>query len=124
MDEQELKGIEEIKLERQTYTVGKLIELEAMFDDVYLDYLLEESMFRLQIVQRPFAQVMQQEKIIASYPSNNWQWFKSLFNLKHKRTHHKLTEHVLFPHHKFPEGLGETKVFIQHDIMNWNSDVC
>lgn len=113
------QNVEEIKLERQTYSIGQLISKEAMFDDVYLDYVLDECMFRLAIVQRPFAQVMQQEKVIASYPSNNWQWFKSLFKLKHKRTNHLLTEHILFPHHKFPKGLGEPKVFIQNDIRKW-----
>lgn len=117
--EQELEGIEEIKLERQTYAIGKLITMECMFDDVHLDYLLEECMFQLQVIQRPFAQVMQQEKTIASHPSDNWQWFKSLFKLKHIRKHYLLTEHILFPRHKFPEGLGEPRVFIQHDIRNF-----
>ena len=110
------KNIEEIKLERQTYTISYLIDKGAMFDDVYLDYVLDECMFRLAIVQRPFAQVMQQEKVIASHPSNNWQWFKSLFGLKHKKTQYLLTEHVLFPHHKFPEGLGKPSVFLQTDL--------
>jgi len=119
MDQHEKEGIEEIKLERQTYAIGKLIEMDVMFDDVYVDYLLEECKFQLQVVQRPFAQVMQQEKIIASHPNNNWEWFKSLFKLKHKRKHYLLTEHVLFPQHKFPEGLGKPSVFIQNDVRTW-----
>jgi len=124
MDQHELKGIEEIKLERQTYTVGKLIELEAMFDDVFLDYILAETKFQMQVVHRPFAQVLQQEEVIASYPSDNWQWFKSLLGLKYDKRIHLLTEHITFPNHKFPKSLGETKVFIQKEIMLRNSDVC
>lgn len=119
MDERE---IDTITLERQTYATSYLINKEAMFDNVHLDYILEECMFRLAIVQRPFAQVMQQEQVIASHPSNNWQWFKSLFKLKHMRKHYLLTEHVLFPHHKFPERLGKPTVFIQQDVGVWKDN--
>lgn len=124
MDQHELKGIEEIKLERQTYCIGRLIELEAMFDDVQLDYILEEVKFRLQVVHRPFVQVLQQEEIITSYPSSNWQWFKSILGLKHKVKKHLLTEHVTFPNYKFPKTLGETKVYIQKDFRFGVNDVC
>jgi len=109
--------IQEVIIERQQYAISYLMQKDVLFNDVYLEYLIEEQMYKLAITQRLPAKILQDRTIIAKIPSSNWQWFKSLFGLKCEYKVYYLNEHVTFPNYAWPSTLGQEKIYTDHGFF-------
>lgn len=51
-------------------------------------------------------QVIQENKVVASYPTTLWDHVKERLGWKHNRTVHKLSEYWTFPHIEVPKYCG------------------
>jgi hypothetical protein len=49
------------------------------------------------------AQVLQRDKVLATYPTTWWDAVKQRLGWKHKRTEIRLNEHLIFPHVDLPD---------------------
>lgn len=101
--------IKTITLDVQKYMVGVLID-EGFANiplDVAVRYRAEQMAWHLVATMRLPAQVLQQDRIIAEYPSDWWQALRQRLGLKYKKQQVRLTEHLLYPHVEVPRYHGD-----------------
>jgi hypothetical protein len=68
-----------------------------------MQYRMENLAHCLTVVLKTPAQVLQRDKVLATYPTTWWDAVKQRLGWKHKRTEIRLNEHLIFPHVDLPD---------------------
>ncbi len=102
------EDIKSITLDVQRYVASSLmdagfsvnVKAEVQYRAEYLGYLLSAMM-------KVPGQVLQDERVLASYPATFWQHVRKVLGLKYERVEVRLTEHLLYPTIEVPNKLGD-----------------
>ena len=108
--------MDEITLERQQYAISRLIQKDCLFNDVYLEYMIDEMMYKLTICQRPMTKVLQDRTEIARVPTNMWQYIKHYLGFNAEYRIYYLNEHLTFPYLTWPEAIGKHKIYTDYGV--------
>lgn len=102
-------GIKTITLDVQQYVVSALINegYKGIPLKVDVQYRAEYMAWHLAAMMKIPAQVLQQDRVIAEYPSDWWQGIRKRLGLKYNKCQVRLTEHLLYPHVEVPKYHGD-----------------
>lgn len=76
-----------------------------------LDYHASTQAHMLSSVMRVPADVLQNDRVIATYPTTLWDYIKRSLRLKYKRTEVRISEHLLYPMVEAPPFANNIRLF-------------
>ncbi len=105
----------------QRYAVCALVDAGFPSADVVAEIRqrLDSMAYELTYKMRTVAKVLQDKRVIASYPASLWDAIKRALNirwLRYKMVDVLLTEHLLFPDYQIPRGMGQVRVYTHSDL--------
>lgn len=88
-----------------------------------LTYHIETLCYLLRAAVRIPAEVLSDRKVVASYPTNLWQYIRKALGLKYLKTDVRVSEHLLYPTIKVPRGYSEVRLHVASEVTtDWSCD--
>lgn len=115
----------ELEIKKLCYST--LIDLDRDLAGVDLltrmEYHIESMAWMLTNQLRLPVKVLQDNRVIASYPDGLWQHIRKTLGLKYRKWEAKLTEWLVFPQYKLPPGIDKLRVAVMPrlDCIDWTN---
>ncbi len=88
-----------------------------------LDYQIQDQAYLLVNTFKLPVDVLQQERVIASYPNGLWQHIRSKFTDNYRRKYVLLTEHLMFPDLPDPHPIGmDYRVYTEGRVTDYKPE--
>lgn len=102
-----------IDLDILSYNAAAVLDRELQYAgprglEFIMRELPERLAYQIAAMLKVPGQVLQNDRVLATYPASFWDYIKRALRLKHRLTEVRLTEHLLYPEVAVPERFAKS----------------